>query len=485
MASNKKTSLQDEMYSQIRNKDFFEQAKSYAFAYLDGIYERNVFPTDNAIKKLNGFDEPLPEIPGNPQEILELLHELGSPATVGQIGGRYFGFVNGSSVPISLAVKWLSDVWDQNAALFATSPVISQLEAVCEKWLVELFDLPAGTAAGFVSGSSTAALCGLAVGRNELLKRQGWNVNSDGLFGAPAIRVILGEQAHATIYKALSLLGLGSARVEIVPTDEQGRMIAGKMPVLDHRCLVIAQAGNVNTGAFDPIDEICTYARRAGAWVHIDGAFGLWAAGSQNRKYLIQGIEKADSWSLDAHKTLNTPYDCGIILCKDRKALFSAMEISGSYIINSEKRDNMHYTSEMSHRARAVELWATLKYLGKVGIEELVDRLCCHAERFARLLKAEGFQILNDVVFNQVLVCCNTPEQTQAVLANIQKSGECWCGGTVWKGEPAIRISVCSWATTEADVDRSVAAFVKARNLVGFIQCQHQLPGCGEPGAGG
>ncbi|MHC1770307.1 MAG: aspartate aminotransferase family protein [Flexilinea sp.] len=399
MASNKKAGLQDEMYSQIHNKALFEQAKSFAFAYLDGIYDRNVFPTDAAIEKLNSFNEPLPEVPGNPQEILELLHEAGSPATVGQIGGRYFGFVNGSSVPISLAAKWLSDVWDQNAALFTTSPIISQLEAICEKWLVELFDLPAGTAAGFVSGSSTAALCGLAAGRNELLKRQGWNVNSDGLFGAPTIRVILGEQAHATIYKALSLLGLGSSRVEIVPVDDQGRMIARKMPVLDRRCLLITQAGNVNTGAFDPIDEICDYAQCVGAWVHIDGAFGLWAAGSQTRKYLTKGVEKADSWSLDAHKTLNTPYDCGIILCKDRKALLSTMQISGSYIINSEKRDNMHYTSEMSHRARAVELWAALKYLGKAGTGELVDRLCRHAERFARLLKAEGFQILNGCGF--------------------------------------------------------------------------------------
>ncbi len=464
MMNDKKTSLQEEMYSQIHGRELFEQAKSYAYAYMDGVYARNVFPTDEAIEILKVFDESLPKAPSNPGEILRLLHEHGSPATVAQTGGRYFGFVNGSSVPVALAAKWLSDVWDQNAALYVISPIISHLEATCEKWLAELLGLPAGTAAGYVSGTSTATLCGLAAGRNELLKRQGWDVNSDGLFGAPNLRVVLGEQAHATVFKALALLGLGRARVEMVPTDNQGRMMADKIPELDGHCLVIAQAGNVNSGAFDPIDEICDRARHAEAWVHIDGAFGLWAAGSRTRQPLTQGIEKADSWSVDAHKTLNAPYDCGIVLCKHREALVNAMQATASYILYSEKRDGMHYTPEMSRRARVVELWATLKFLGKDGVEELVDRLCGHAERFARLLRAQGFRILNDVVFNQVMVACDTPEHTKATLENIQKSGECWCGGAVWQGEPVIRISVCSWATTAADVERSVSAFVNARD---------------------
>jgi glutamate/tyrosine decarboxylase-like PLP-dependent enzyme len=462
----KKPDLQEEMYTQIRGRELFEQAKSYAYAYMDSVYDRNVFPTDDAIKTLSAFDEPFPTAPSNPAEILRMLHEHGSPATVAQTGGRYFGFVNGSSVPAALAARWLSDVWDQNAALYVISPVVSQLEAVCEKWLVELLELPAGTAAGFVSGTSTATLGGLAAGRNELLKRQGWDVNSDGLFGAPNLRVILGEQAHATVFKALALLGLGRARVELVPTDNQGRMLADNMPELDSHCLVIAQAGNVNTGAFDPFDEICDRARRVDAWVHIDGAFGLWAAGSRTKKLLTHGIEKADSWSVDAHKTLNTPYDCGIILCRHREALVTAMQATASYIHYSDKRDGMHYTPEMSRRARVIELWATLKSLGKEGVEELVDRLCDHAKRFAENLHARGFRILNDVVFNQVLVACDTPEHTQTTLENIQKSGECWCGGSVWNGEPVIRISVCSWATTLADVERSVSAFVNARNTV-------------------
>ena len=464
----KKTDLQEEMYSQIQDKELFEQAKSYAYAYMDGVYDRNVFPTDEAIRALSAFDEPLPTAPSQPSEILRLLHELGSPTTVAQTGGRYFGFVNGSSVPSALAARWLSDVWDQNAALYVMSPIISQLEATCEKWLVELLELPTGTAAGFVSGTSTATLCGLATGRNELLKRQGWDVNLDGLSGAPNLRVVLGEQTHATVFKALALLGLGRACVERVPVDHQGRILADKMPELDSHCLVIAQAGNVHTGAFDPFDEIGDRAQRVGAWVHIDGAFGLWAAGSRTKKLLTQGIEKADSWSVDAHKTLNVPYDCGIILCNHRQSFATAMQATASYIHYSDKREGLHYTPEMSRRARVVELWATLKFLGKEGVDGLVNRLCDHAQRFAENLHAEGFRILNEVVFNQVLVACDTPEHTKVTLENIQKSGECWCGGSIWKGEPVIRISVCSWATTVADVERSVAAFVTARNTAGI-----------------
>jgi glutamate/tyrosine decarboxylase-like PLP-dependent enzyme len=435
---------------------------------MDGVHERNIFPSDKAIKNLAVFDEPFPAAPSNPAELLRILHEYGSPATVTQTGGRYFGFVTGSSIPVALAAKWLADVWDQNSALYAMSPISSQLETVCEKWLVDLLGLPVCTGAGFVTGSSTANFCGLAAGRNELLKRQGWDVNVDGLFDAPKLRVVVGGQAHATIFKALALLGLGKSRVEIVPTDNQGCMIADEMPELDSSCLMIAQAGNVNSGAFDPIDEICDRARRVNAWVHVDGAFGLWAAGSALKKILTQGIDKADSWAVDAHKTLNAPYDSGIILCKHREILVAAMQATAAYIPHGEQREGMQYTPEMSQRGRAVELWATLKFLGKDGVEELVDRLCNHAKRFADNLHAEGFRVLNDAVFNQVLVACDSPEHTKATLENIQSSGECWCGGSVWNGEPVIRISVCSWATTVADVERSVAAFVTARNRAIF-----------------
>ncbi len=455
--------IQETLYSNAANKALFEQAKEYAFTYMDTVFGRNVFPSDEAIANLKVFNESIPESSCSPEEILESLHQFGSPATVAQTGGRYFGFVNGGSIPVALAVNWLADIWDQNAALFNTSPLVSQLEETCEKWLNELFNLPVGTAAGFVSGTSMATICGLAAGRNDLLKRRGWDVHALGLFGAPSIRIVISEQSHATAYKALSILGLGKDRVERVPTDQEGRILIDQLPQLDENCLVIIQAGNVNSGAFDPIEEICNRARRVNAWVHIDGAFGLWAAVSQNKKSLIKGLEKADSWSVDGHKTLNTPYDCGIVLCKNREALITAMQATGSYIIYSQKRDGMLLTPEMSRRSRAIELWAVLKYLGRKGVEELVDSLCENAQEFASQLTLKGFRILNQVVLNQVLVACDDQELTKATLVNIQKSEVCWCGGTLWNGEPAIRISVCSWATTKKDIERSVAAFEKAR----------------------
>lgn len=449
----------------IDEKDLLEQVKSYACDYVDNIYGRAVFPTEEAVERLELFDEPMPEGPSDPSEILRLLNEYGSPATVAQTGGRYFGFVCGGANPAAVAAKWLSDVWDQNAALYVMSPVASRLESICERWLVDLFGLPAGTAAGLVGGTSVATIYGLAAGRNEILGRLGWDIYTKGLFGAPRVRVVLGGQAHSSVFKSLSLLGFGEENLERVPVDDQGRMLVDKMPKLDESTIVIVQAGNVNSGSFDPIDKICELAVKTGAWVHVDGAFGLWGAASDKKRHLTRGINKADSWSVDAHKTLNAPYDCGIVLCKDRDALVRSMQAEGSYILYSERRDGMLYSPEMSRRARSVELWATLKSLGKEGIADLVDGLCDHAISFSEKLGGRGFNILNDVVFNQVLVSCEAPGETEATLKNIQESGECWCGGAVWDGEPVIRISVCSWKTTAEDIDRSVAAFVKARQV--------------------
>lgn len=455
--------IQEKMYLLTQKRDLFEQAKSYAYEYMDGVFDRNVFPTEAALANLNAFSEPLPPEPGNPADMLRMLYEFGSPATVVHTGGRYFGLVVGSVFPPVMAAKWLADVWDQISTLYVTSPILSKLETVCEQWLIELLGLPADCAAGFVSGTSMATLCGLAAGRHEILKRSGWDVNSQGLFGAPPMRVVVGVEAHGTVFKALALLGLGKDRVEMVPVDDQGRMIAAKVPPLDRNTLVILQAGNVNSGSFDPLDEICDLANAAGAWVHVDGAFGLWAAASRNKRNLTRGVEKADSWSVDGHKTLNTPYDSGIVLCRHREALVSAMQATGSYILYGENRDGMLYTPEMSRRSRAIELWATLKTIGKSGVEELVDGLCARAAQFAEQMSAQGFRILNDVVFNQVLVACDTPEQTAYTLKNLQQSGECWCGGARWHETPVIRVSVCSWATTEEDINRTVAAFVQAR----------------------
>jgi glutamate/tyrosine decarboxylase-like PLP-dependent enzyme len=458
-----KSDLQTEMKRQLMTKELFEQAKVFAYDYVSNVQEMAVSPSESSRSGMKIFDEPMPEDPSGPGDVLDMLHTYGSKNTVAQTGGKYFGFVCGGSLPVALASRWLSDVWDQNSALYVLSPIAAKLEEICEKWIAELLGLPKGTAAGFVSGSSTAIICALAVARNELLLRQGWNVSDLGLFGAPPVRVVLSEQAHSSVFKALALLGLGKARVELVPADGQGRLSVEKLPEIDNRTLLILQAGNVNSGAFDSIETLCGIAKKAGAWVHVDGAFGLWAAASDRYRGLTRGIEKADSWSVDAHKTLNAPYDCGIVLCKDRPALIRTMQATGSYIQYSESRDGMLYTPEMSRRARSIELWATLKYLGKSGVRELVDRLCRHAEYFAQRLSENGFTILNDVVFNQILVKCETAGMTTATLGNIQTGGRCWCGGAVWHGEPVIRISVCSWQTTKEDIDACVDVFINCR----------------------
>ena len=461
---NKNFPIQNIMLQQQKDHAIFTQAQTYAFDYLDTIFERNVFPTQNALSNLSHFEEDLPDQPANSSELLQLLHDYGSPATVATTGGRYFGMVVGSAYPSVMAVKWLATVWDQISVLHVTSPISSKLESVCEQWLVDLFGLPPETVAGFVSGTSMAILCGLAAARYELLKRAGWDVINKGLFNAPEIRVVLGAEAHSTVYKALALLGLGKERVETVAVDEHGRMRLDRLPELDNNTLLILQAGNVNAGSFDPFEEICDIANKAGAWVHIDGAFGLWAAASKSKQHFTRGIEKADSWSVDGHKTLNTPYDCGIILCKHRDALVAAMQATGSYILYGEKRDGMLYTPEMSSRSRAIELWATMKTLGRLGIEELVDMLCERAQQFALEIEQAGFAVLNDIYFNQVVVACNSAEETAKVLANLQLDGECWCGAGNWHNTPVIRVSVCSWVTTAEDISRTVKAFVSARN---------------------
>jgi len=459
----KAATIHERMRDEISSKAIFEQAKTYAYEYMDEVHQRTVFPDDQAVQQLESFDEPLPDFPQSGEEILRHLNEFGSPATVAQTGGRYFGFVNGNVIPTALAARWLSDTWDQNAGLYVMSPIASKLEQVCKRWLTELFNLPRSTVAALVGGTSIATFCGLAAARYTILERLGWDVNAKGLFGAPYFRVVVSEQAHGTVFKALALLGIGRDILEIVPADSQGRLDVSQLPALDSQTLLILQAGNVNTGAFDAFEEICKQANEAEAWVHIDGAFGLWAAASRNKEQLTHGIELADSWAVDGHKTLNTPYDCGVILCRHPEALVAAMQATGSYIQLSDEYDGMLYGPDMSRRARSVELWASLKYLGRNGVEQLVDEMCARAVQFGEQLGRNGFRVLNEVVFNQVLVACETAEQTEAALEHLQRSGVCWCGGTIWQGAPAIRISVCSWATTEDDVATCVQAFEAAR----------------------
>ena len=455
--------LQQQMFAQRRDKQLLDQAQDAAYDYLDKISEREVFPCQQSVNQLSVFEEALPTKGSEAEYILQLLDKVGSPATVAQNGGRYFGFVNGNALPITSAVSWLSSTWDQNAALYVMSPISAKLESICQQWLLELFDLPAQTVAGFVSGTSIATLSGLAAARYRQLQKQHWDVNQQGLFSAPALRIILGRQSHGTVTKALATLGFGQNSLEWVECDEQGRMQVENLPALDDRCIVILQAGNVNTGAFDDFEILCDAANQAGAWVHIDGAFGLWAAASEHFSSLTRGMNKAQSWSADGHKTLNTPYDSGVILCADGEALTMALQQQGSYIQHSKERDGMLFTPEMSRRARATELWAAMKYLGRTGMAELVEHLHELAQHFARRLSDEGFRVLNEVVFNQVIVACENDDRSAAVLSHIQQSGECWCGGSTWQGQKVIRLSICSWATTADDVERSVASFVNAR----------------------
>ncbi|MDJ0776507.1 MAG: aminotransferase class V-fold PLP-dependent enzyme [Gammaproteobacteria bacterium] len=452
------------MFAELDNKQALEAAHEAACRYIDGIADRPVFPSPAALQALDRFDHPLPDEPGDAMAVVRELDETGAPATVAQIGGRYFGFVNGGVVPASLAARWLTDAWDQNTPLYLTSPIAARLESVCEGWLRDLFGLPPETVAGFVSGTSLSNVCALAAARQRILTRLGWDVARRGLDGAPRLRIIASRAAHATVSRAIALLGFGLDRVEWVAADDQGRIDPAGLPALDSTCILVLQAGNVNSGAFDDFATLCPRAREQGAWTHIDGAFGLWAAASAGLRHLTAGIEHADSWSFDGHKTLNTPYDNGVLLCRDRDALVDALQATGAYIEYGDQRDGMQHTPEMSRRGRVFELWAALKYLGRSGIDELVLGLHQRAAQFAAELAAEDFEIINDVVFNQVLVACGDDTATDATLAAVQRSGECWVGGTNWRQRRAIRISVCSWATTEADVTRSVRALVAARN---------------------
>ena len=454
---------QERMRRDLAEKTIFNRARDLAFEYMDQINDMDVFPSEQNLANMSVFDVPLQDESLSAIEILDQLNQYGSPATIAQTGGRYFGFVDGGAVPAAVGIKWLTDVWDQCGGLYATSPINAKLEEVCEKWLVDLFNLPKDSVAGFVSGTSMANLCGLAAARYAVLDQLGWDINAKGLRGAPPFRVIAHHQSHTSIKRTLAILGLGIDNVEWVEADDQGRISVANLPQLDSSCIVIIQAGNVNSGAFDDIDQVCDLANAVGAWVHVDGAFGLWAAATTRLSHLTKGLEKATSWAVDGHKTLNTPYDSGIIMCRNRKALVSAMQASGEYLIFNEYRDPILFSPEMSKRARAIELWATMKYLGKNGIDDMVVTFHELALLFAdQVRRLEGFEVLNDVVFNQVLLRCKTDELTLATMRIIQASGECWVGGSTWENRPVIRMSICSWVTTKDDIIQTAGVFERA-----------------------
>lgn len=446
--------------------DLLADASERAIRYLDGLRTRRVSPSPEALDNLTAFFKPLQEHPVDPAQVLRELDSYGSPATVASAGGRYFGFVVGGSLPAPLAASILAAAWDQNAGFEIASPVAAALESLCRDWLLSVLGLPPQTEIGFVTGATMANFVALAAARHAVLENHGWNVEQDGLFGAPPITVVVGDQVHASLLKSLGMLGLGRGRVVRIPVDDQGRMRAQELPSLRGPTIVCIQAGNVNTGAFDPAEEICAVAEKSRAWVHVDGAFGLWAAASPSRAYLTAGLDKADSWATDAHKWLNVPYDSGLVFVRDRRHLNEAMAASAAPIAQDQNREPNLFVPEMSRRARGVEVWAALRSLGRLGLADLVDRTCDYASYMADTLSHAGYTVLNEVCLNQVLVSFGSPEMTRRVVSGVQTEGTCWCGAAQWQGHVAMRISVSSWATTEQDIDDSIEAILRIAEQV-------------------
>jgi glutamate/tyrosine decarboxylase-like PLP-dependent enzyme len=448
-------------------KELLAETAVRAARYLAAVGDRKVTPGSGDITLLEALGGKLPENPCDAAEVLALLDDIGSPATVATTGGRYFGFVIGGALPAALATNWLAGAWDQNAAMQVMSPVATKVEEIVRDWTLDLLGLPSTAGIGFVTCTTMANFSGLAAARSALLRRVGWNVEEDGMFEAPPIRVVVGQEVHVSLLKALSMLGLGRSRVITVLADGQGRIRADALPVLDEHTIVCIQAGNVNTGAFDPAKEICARAQQVGAWVHVDGAFGLWGAVSPKYAPLLDGVNAADSWAIDCHKWLNVPYDSGMVVVREPEHLRRALAAgSAAYLAQSTGREPWQYTPDSSRRARGIELWAAMRSLGRSGLREMIERNCRQAKLFAERLRAAGFAVLNDVVLNQVLVSFGTPEQTRHVIAEIQADGTCWCGGTVWQGHTAMRISVSCWATTDDDVEQSAAAMIRIAKSV-------------------
>jgi len=439
-----------------------DEAARLAANYLRKIGTRRVAPSASEIQALDALSGPLPESSLSPAEVLALVDRIGSPATIATTGGRYFGFVNGGTLPAALAASWLVSAWDQNVSLRVMSPAGAAFEDVALEWVLDILRLPQTSGGAIVTGATMANFCGLAAARHALLGRAGWNAEEDGLFGAPPLRLVVGDEVHISLLKAVALLGLGRQRVERVRVDRQGRMRTEALPDLDDRTIVCIQAGNVNSGAFDPAAEICRRAHERGTWVHVDGAFGLWAAASPRFRHLTDGFGGADSWATDGHKWPNVGYDCGIAAVRNSDALRGAMATASAYFVPGARREPSQFSPEMSRRARGVELWAALRSLGREGLAALIERTADHAARFADGLRERGYEVLNDVVINQVLVSFGSPEVTRATVARIQEEGVLWCGATEWQGRTAMRISVSSWATSEEDVRLSLEAIDRA-----------------------
>lgn len=457
--------------SEMSTRELLESTARLAASYRESLTGRPVRSLVDAADLQRALAAPLTDSGESASEVIAALARVGAEGTVASAGPRYFGFVIGGSTPAALAADWLVSAWDQNGGLHATSPLVSAVEEVTARWVRELAGLPPSMTVGFVTGCQMASFTGLAAARHRVLRDARWDVEAQGLFGAPAIEVLVGEEAHYTIFMALRLLGLGGSRLRRVPVDRQGRMradaLAAMLEAVEGPCIVCAQAGNVNGGAFDPLEEIAAITHRHRAWLHVDGAFGLWAAAAPAHAHLVRGVEHADSIATDAHKWLNVPYDCGIVFCADEAAHRSALSLSAPALsapylaTSSGLRDPHDFVPEESRRGRAIPLYAALRTLGRAGLAELIERNCRQARRFAEGLAAAGHEVLNEVVLNQVVVAFGDAERTRRVVAAVQADGTCWCGSTVWQGRTAMRISVSGAATADEDVERSLAAILR------------------------
>lgn len=440
-----------------------EDALEYSLRYLSALPTRSVAPDVAAVDRLARRANPQLQSSGvNARDVLREIDDLASPATMAMTGPRFFGFVIGGTLPVAMAAHWLATAWDQNVGLYRWSPGPAHLEAEALRWLLQVLRLPAECAGGFTTGTAVAHVVCLAAARRAMLAREGWDVDEDGLAGSPPITVVVSEESHPTLFKALGVLGLGRRRVVAIPTDSQGRMNASAMPRLTGPVILCTQVGNVNTGSCDPVADIIDRVRSSGTWVHVDGAFGLWARATRAHAHLVEGVDAADSWAIDAHKWLNVPYDTGVAIVRDGDASRRSMSIGASYLpTDSAFRNPSDYVLELGRRARGVDVWAALRCLGTEGVARIVEQNCRQAERLAEGMRAAGYEVLNDVVLNQVLVKFGDPERTRRIVRAIQADGTLWAGDTEWQGQTAMRVSVCSHATTDADIDRSIATIVQ------------------------
>jgi glutamate/tyrosine decarboxylase-like PLP-dependent enzyme len=440
-------------------------AATLGAAYVEQIATREVAPRPEALTTLAELDRTLPDGPCSATEVLDTLHRVGSPATMATTGPRYFGFVNGGVLPAALGASWLGHAWDQNTAMASMSPAATHFDELALEWVAQLLGMAPTVGGAFVTGATMANVSALLAARNSVLAGAGHDVDSDGLIGAPPVQVFVSADAHSSVFKALSIVGLGRNQVTRLATNPEGAVIADGLPTIEGPAIVCLQAGNVNSGACDPFGPLIDWAHHQGAWVHVDGAFGLWAAAAPQRRHLVAGVHDADSWATDAHKWLNAPYDSGVVLVAKPETLASAFTQQAAYLPPTTGRDPLAYSPESSQRARGVETWAAIASLGRSGVGDLVERGCTLARRAADRFAAAGLPVGNEVVLNQVVL--KLGDATPQVLAAVAASGECWLGPTVWHGEPAARFSVSCWSTTEDDIDRSVDAIVEAWNANG------------------